>query len=272
MSGGIRASQRRILVVDDEEIVVSMLQCALALEGVHVVGASSEDQGRQLLRDGAFDLACIDMRLRRTVADDCSGLILLADMAPRRPDVPMVLISAYLAADESVQAMDAGAFATLPKPFRPAHILTLLEQASARKAARAESHHDLVPPVAEKVARWVWLASATEEVHSREELAAGTHVTVGTFCRWCGRLRLGAGTVSRLARALWAVRAFHGSTTDVEAAFEIADDAALSTFLAKAGLQPSAAWPAIDEFLRCQTFVPADHPLVVALRALARSN
>jgi two-component system, response regulator YesN len=106
-TGGVR---RRILVVDDEPAILSLV--ARALEGRYEVRcAESAAATRCLLHEGLPDLLILDVML-----GEDNGLTLLSEFR-RQSDAPVVLITGHGSEVMAVQALDLRANAYLTKPF-----------------------------------------------------------------------------------------------------------------------------------------------------------
>jgi DNA-binding response OmpR family regulator len=117
---------RRILIVDDEESVASMLKVVFETEGYEVTTAGSAAQAVQLLGDHAFDVVLTDMKME----SDASGFEVVRAVRERSRNTVVVILTAFplLAQDWR----DAGADAALSKPSHMARLLAtvteLLEQ------------------------------------------------------------------------------------------------------------------------------------------------
>ncbi|MFN8641484.1 MAG: sigma-54 dependent transcriptional regulator [Candidatus Binatia bacterium] len=118
----------RVLVVDDEKNIRSTVAVCLEGLGCAVTGAASAAAARAAVEAGAYDLAFLDLRLGEE-----NGLELLPALLARRPDLDVVVITAYATIDTAVEAMRRGARDYLPKPFSPAQIRHVVEQVAERR-------------------------------------------------------------------------------------------------------------------------------------------
>lgn len=128
---------RRVLVVDDEAGHRLMLRAVLAEAGWQVQEAADGAQARAALADlqldpaapcpaGAdLDVVLLDLRL-----PDASGLELLAEFRAQRPDVPVIMLTAYGSVGSAVEAMKQGAFDYLTKPADNDELEAVLAKAS----------------------------------------------------------------------------------------------------------------------------------------------
>jgi DNA-binding NtrC family response regulator len=100
-----------ILVVDDEALIRWSLSERLRSEGCTVIEA---EDGRRALEcaNERIDLAVLDYRL-----PDTDGLTLLARLRARQPRLRAMLLTAYATPETAQQAVDAGFFDLVRKPF-----------------------------------------------------------------------------------------------------------------------------------------------------------
>jgi NtrC-family two-component system response regulator AlgB len=123
------AAPLRVLVVDDEKNIRTTLGVCLEGLGCRVAQAANGAAALEAVRLEAFDLAFCDLRLAQE-----SGLDLLPRLLAERPDLDVVVITAYATVDSAVEAMRRGAKDYLPKPFTPAQIAHLVARARERRA------------------------------------------------------------------------------------------------------------------------------------------
>ena len=103
----------RILVIDDENNIRTMVQLALRKVGYAVETAVDGSEGLEKFADGAaWDLVLLDHRM-----PGMAGLDALREMRRRRPSARIVMITAFGTIDLAVDAMKAGATDFLRKPF-----------------------------------------------------------------------------------------------------------------------------------------------------------
>jgi NtrC-family two-component system response regulator AlgB len=119
----------RVLIIDDERNIRTTLELCLEGLGCSVESVGSSQAALTALERGPFDLAFLDLRLGET-----SGLDLLPKLLAARPELIIVMITAYATFDTAVEATKRGAFEYLPKPFTPAQIGHVVDKVRIRAA------------------------------------------------------------------------------------------------------------------------------------------
>ena len=109
---------RRVLVVDDEELVRDLTVLVLERAGYDVVSAASARQALELLEAHSIDLVVSDV-----VMPDLTGVELLAEMRERWPDLPVVLMTGGSPEPErTAKALELGAAGIVFKPYSHAEL------------------------------------------------------------------------------------------------------------------------------------------------------
>lgn len=103
----------QILVIDDEPVAVKNLAYALSKEGYEVTTRGSGPGGLEVLEQGLFDVVLTDLRMERV-----DGMAILRHARELDPDIAVVMITAHGSLSNAVDAMKAGAFNFIAKPFR----------------------------------------------------------------------------------------------------------------------------------------------------------
>ena len=124
----------RVLIVDDEPVVREVLRTVLSRAGYETCEAANAAEGMALFADPAVDLVLLDLML-----PDRPGLSLLPEMRERRPDVPVVVVTAYSSVESAIAAMTEGAFHYVPKPFRNEEVVHLVGRALEKRRLVAEN-------------------------------------------------------------------------------------------------------------------------------------
>ena len=105
-------SRARILVVDDDDGVTSVVKRALERDGYDVATASSADEALRLVPDYRPDALVLDILMPGT-----DGVTLAKRLRAERPDTGILMVTAKDAAADQVTGLDAGADDYLVKPF-----------------------------------------------------------------------------------------------------------------------------------------------------------
>src|SRR5712672_3669709 len=113
----------KILVVDDQEMMRDSLAATLAREGHDVVAAGDGQAGVLRLGAGKFDLLISDLKMPKM-----TGIELLAEAKKIRPEMPVVLMTAFATVATAVEAMKLGAYDYIQKPFDGEEIKLLVDR------------------------------------------------------------------------------------------------------------------------------------------------
>src|SRR5438128_12614911 len=125
----------RILVVDDEPMMTDSLRQHLTDEGYAVDTAATGATAIDLFDGGAHHLAICDLQL-----PDMDGLTLLRHMKDAKPNTEVIVITGHgSGVQTAVEAIKAGAFYFVEKPFDFEELLPLVEKALERRALVAET-------------------------------------------------------------------------------------------------------------------------------------
>ncbi len=124
----------RVLVVDDEQSLRKVLAATLQREGYEVqVAVDGEEALAALDRDGA-DVVVTDL-----VMPKMDGLSLLRKVVARHPDIPVIVVTAHGRVDSAVEAMKAGAFDFVTKPFETADLKAIIAKAARQSDLNARN-------------------------------------------------------------------------------------------------------------------------------------
>src|SRR4051812_26703351 len=113
----------RILVVDDEPSVREFFEILLTKEGYEVVAASDGVEALRMIREQSLDLVISDLQMKNG-----DGMILLKEAKKLQSETPVIMITAYATTDSAVEAMKAGAFDYLSKPFKIEEIKVIIQK------------------------------------------------------------------------------------------------------------------------------------------------
>jgi DNA-binding NtrC family response regulator len=116
-----------ILLVEDEPGVQLAIRGLLRREGYKMTVASSGAEGLELLAQNRYDVVLTDLSLEGGM----SGLELVRYASEHQPGLPVVLITAYGSETVASEAVRAGAFDYVPKPFNNDEIRGVVRRALA---------------------------------------------------------------------------------------------------------------------------------------------
>ena len=122
-----------ILVVDDELSMREVLELMLAKEGYQVTCAENGRTAIGLLEKDPYDLMLCDIKL-----GDISGLDVLQASKKHNTETVVILISAYASTETAVEAMNAGAYDYVPKPFDKDELMQTVAKALDLKTIEHE--------------------------------------------------------------------------------------------------------------------------------------
>jgi len=123
-----------VLIVDDDPAMGEMLASMLGEAGYETAVASSAADAAEVVSREDFDVVLSDIKM-----PGGSGIELVGRLRDLRPEMPVVLMTAFGSLDSAVEAMRAGAFDYVTKPFKRDEILVVLERAAEHRALRDEN-------------------------------------------------------------------------------------------------------------------------------------
>ena len=126
----------RILVVDDEAHVRSMIGATLERQGYNVQLAGSGSEAVDSLAQSPYDLVLTDI-----VMQDKSGIALLERIHAEQPHLPVVMVSAIHDISVAIDSMRRGAYDYLLKPFEREHLVATVQRALDHRQALQDNHN-----------------------------------------------------------------------------------------------------------------------------------
>ena len=121
-------ARAKVLVVDDEESIRSVLRQALTDAGHHVLLASDGEQALELLRTNDIEVMLLDMRM-----PGLSGLDVLSEVRVLSPDTCVIMVTAIAELSTAVDAMKQGAYDYVAKPFGLDDVTMAVQRALERR-------------------------------------------------------------------------------------------------------------------------------------------
>jgi DNA-binding NtrC family response regulator len=154
-----------VLLVDDETSILDSLRILLRNAGFVPHTAHGGRAGLEALETLAPDIVLSDIRM-----PGVDGVQLLAEARARDADLPVILMTAQATLQSAMQAVNAGAFYYIQKPFRNDELLAILKRAAEHRRLRVENR------------------SLKQEIRRRER--QGAVQPVGRSRAWTDVLRL----------------------------------------------------------------------------------
>ena len=111
-----------LLVIDDEQNIITSLKRALGLEGFHVVGANSGPAGLKLLSEEKIDGVLLDVSM-----PEMDGLEVLAEIKKNHIGLGVIMMSGQSSIETAVKATRLGAFDFCEKPLSTEKLLVTLK-------------------------------------------------------------------------------------------------------------------------------------------------
>ena len=127
---------KRILVVDDEESIRLTLTSMLGHRGYQVTAVSQATEALRILKrdDTDIDVVLADVRM-----PDMDGIELTRQIVASKVPVTIIVMSAYGSVESAVEAMKAGAYDYITKPFKTDEVYLTLTKADERESLRREN-------------------------------------------------------------------------------------------------------------------------------------
>ena len=124
-----------ILIVEDEKLIRWAIKSRLSEENYSVAEAQNGKEAFEFLGENECDLMLLDYRL-----PDTSGMEILERVRKERPDVSVVMMTAYGTVESAVQAMKLGAYDYLTKPVNLDELTIIVKKALETTRLRREVH------------------------------------------------------------------------------------------------------------------------------------
>ncbi len=114
----------KILLVDDEPSILSVLSTLLKAEGFEVTPALGGEKAKECLEAENFDLMLSDIRMAPV-----NGMELLRQVHEERPAMPVIMLTAYGSVETAIEALKLGAYDYITKPFKVDELLITVRRA-----------------------------------------------------------------------------------------------------------------------------------------------
>ncbi|MFP4562310.1 MAG: response regulator [Spirochaetia bacterium] len=163
---------KRVMVIDDEKIVLDSIKRILEPEGFDVETYQKSTEGLEAASERKCSILLTDIRM-----PEFSGMHILREMKKKAPEVPVILITGYSTVENAVQAMKIGAADYIEKPFDPDVLIAKVNEALSKSeppepgADAGVIHTDTVREILDRAANDNTFAESllTQSVLSLEE-------------------------------------------------------------------------------------------------------
>jgi len=125
---------KKILIVDDEKHVTEPLDLILTDAGFTVLTAHSVADSIRILKETPVDLVITDLRI-----SDASGIDLITHIKRETPEIEVILMTGFGSLDITIEAIKAGAYYYLEKPYTRERLFMLVDRALQFSELRIEN-------------------------------------------------------------------------------------------------------------------------------------
>ncbi|MDT3330961.1 response regulator transcription factor [Microbacterium sp. KSW-18] len=153
----------RILIVDDEPHIVSLVSRAVHAEGFEAVGAEDGPDALEIALSGDVDLIVLDVGL-----PTMDGFDVLRELRGAGHTTPVIMLTARSGTNDTIEGLDAGASDYVPKPFAVAELMARVRSRLRDSAASAPTTLTRGDVTLDILSRRATVAGREVELSSRE--------------------------------------------------------------------------------------------------------
>jgi len=124
----------KILIIDDEKSICDLLSVVFEKEGYEVKKSYTAAKALELIESEDFDLILTDIRL-----PERSGMYILKQVKKTKPEIPVIMITAYGTIKQAVEALKAGAADYVMKPFDMDELKIIVANCMEKKRLQEEN-------------------------------------------------------------------------------------------------------------------------------------
>lgn len=115
--------KNRILVVDDEEALRTVLSTELSSEGYEVSTAADGSEAIDLVKDNTYDLVLLDIKM-----PNVDGFEVLKYVKGNKPDIKVIMLTGFADLKNAIESKRLGAEDFVSKPYDLVDLLTTIER------------------------------------------------------------------------------------------------------------------------------------------------
>lgn len=164
---------KTILIADDEPSIRHVLTLTLADRGYDVRAVADGEDALRELAARPYDVVISDVRMPKL-----DGMTLLRRALEQSPELTFIVMSAYGSADHALEAVSAGAYDYVQKPFKPEEVVLVLRKAEERQRLLRENRRLKSLAADAQVHRLVGESDAIKQVHKQIQKVAAVPTTV----------------------------------------------------------------------------------------------
>jgi len=135
----------KILVVDDEKVIIRSVEMVLKSEGYEIESASSGKEAILKMEQNSYNLVLTDLNM-----PEMDGITLIRWLRQKRPDIGIVILTGYPSQETIKEALELGIIDYVPKPFTPAVLtdvtLRAVEWLNKQSSVVTKPKEDEFPP------------------------------------------------------------------------------------------------------------------------------
>lgn len=114
---------KKILVLDDEQVVLDSVSRVLGEEGFEVETCQTAQRAMETLKQSKFHLLISDFKM-----PGIDGIEFFKEIKANYPDIPFVMITAYSDVESAREVMKLGAYDYIKKPFAPEQLSEMVKK------------------------------------------------------------------------------------------------------------------------------------------------
>ncbi len=174
----------KILIIDDEEVVLKSSLRILKNEEYEIDTAPSGIEGLEMAKDKKYDIVITDLMMPKL-----GGMEILKTLQKEQPDVTVIIFTGYATVETAREALKNGAFDYIPKPFTPDELRDIVKNAIASRIDSSQTRMlDLMSIVSHELKSPISVVHTTAETLYKGyfgKLDPGQEKTIETILRNC---------------------------------------------------------------------------------------
>ncbi len=140
---------QKVAVVDDDAEMGRVVKDLLTLEGFEVAQYTSASEALVKFKTDKPQILITDHKMK-----DIDGLMFLRKVQTDYPDIVSIMMTAFGSIETAIEAMKAGAYHYIVKPFKNDEMVLLTKRAFEKSKLKQENKVLMLNPLSEKVRPW----------------------------------------------------------------------------------------------------------------------